>query len=109
MSDKQRNALLQAQAWLERQAAIASGQADDIPDEDYADMFNAVLELIEDALEEPTGWQPIETAPRDGSILVFGQPTDLPDRSATFSGPAAHVAYWDEIDGSYCLSGATWL
>lgn len=71
MSDKQRNALLQAQAWLERQAAIASGQADDIPDEDYADMFNAVLALVEDALEEPTGWQPIETAPKDGAVLLY--------------------------------------
>lgn len=71
MSDKQRNALLQAQAWLERQVAIASGQADDIPDEDYADMFNAVMALIEDALEEPTGWQPIETAPKDGTWFLI--------------------------------------
>lgn len=72
--EKQRNALLQAQAWLERQVAIASGQAD-MPDEDYADMFNAVLSLIEDALDEPTGWQPIETAPKDGTrvLAIWGK------------------------------------
>lgn len=68
--DKQRNALLQAQAWLERQVAIASGQAD-MPDEGYADMFNAVLALIDDALQEPSGWQPIETAPKDGPVLLY--------------------------------------
>lgn len=77
MSDKQRNALLQAQAWLERQAAIASGQADDIPDEGYADMFNAVLALVEDALEEPTGWQPIEVHPEKPMTVFFYSTTAI--------------------------------
>lgn len=79
----QRNALLQAQAWLERQVAIASGEAEDLPDEDYADVFNAVMALIEAALEEteePSGWQPIETAPRDGSTIILHGP--LPDNPA---------------------------
>lgn len=76
--DKQRNALLQAQAWLERQVAIASGQAD-MPDEGYADMFNAVLALIDDALQEPSGWQPIETAPKDGTPILIFQPNGRRD------------------------------
>lgn len=86
--DKQRNALLQAQAWLERQVGIASGQADDIPDEDYADMFNAVLALIDDALQEPSGWQPIETCPKHIDVLFYREDAGV------FFGQYTYCAEW---------------
>lgn len=52
-------------------------------------------------------WQPIETAPRDKTILVFGQPTDV--EGVRFSMPFVCTAYWDDIDSSFCLTGASWL
>ena len=51
-------------------------------------------------------WQPIETAPKDRTILVYGQPTDIPELQ--FTGPGTFTAYWDEIDSAFCLTGGTW-
>lgn len=49
----------------------------------------------------------IENAPRDGqTILVFGQPTDMP--GLRFLRPGVHTAYWDMLDERFCVSGATW-
>ncbi len=51
-------------------------------------------------------WQPIETAPKDGTtILVFGKPTAIDGLS--FKSAGLHTAYWDSIDGAFCLTGAT--
>ena len=53
-------------------------------------------------------WQPIDTAPKDGrSILVYGLPKDI--EGVRFTAPGVHAAYWDSIDSSYCLKGASWL
>lgn len=52
-------------------------------------------------------WRPIETAPHDKNILVFGKPTDI--EGLCFNEPGIFTAYWDDIDRSFCLSGATWL
>lgn len=56
---------------------------------------------------DQNGWLPIETAPKDRPILVFGQPTDI--ENCRFLKPAVYAAYWDEIDRSFCIKGATWL
>lgn len=52
-------------------------------------------------------WQPGETAPKDRSILIWGQPknTDM----VGFNGPGIFTAYWDSIDQAFCLSGASYL
>lgn len=55
-----------------------------------------------------TEWQPIETAPKDGTgILVYGLPSDI--EGVRFTSPGVHAAYWDSIDSAFCLKGASWL
>lgn len=49
----------------------------------------------------------ITSAPKDGStILAYGKPTDID--GLRFDREGWHTAYWDSIDGSFCLTGATW-
>lgn len=57
----------------------------------------------------PTGWNSdMGEAPRDGTtILVFGRPGDID--GVEFGAPGIHSAYWDSIDGAFCLTGATWI
>lgn len=52
-------------------------------------------------------WQPAATAPKDRYFLAFGKPEDM--EGVTFKHPGVHAAYWDEIDGRFCIKGATWL
>jgi hypothetical protein len=52
-------------------------------------------------------WQDISSAPKDRAILVYGKPTDTDE--VHFTAPGVHAAYWDPIDSSFCLKGATWL
>ena len=57
-------------------------------------------------------WQPIETAPKDEIIQVYGQPRDLVingDVMVRWTEPGVHQAYWDEIDDSFVLDGGSWL
>ena len=64
---------------------------------------------IRAALEayEAAQWRPIETAPKDGTaIVVWGQPQSTDD--VHFSRPSAFTAYWDDMGGTFCLSGADW-
>ena len=54
-------------------------------------------------------WQPIETAPKDGtSILVFGKPSEVKG-AIIFRKLGAFTAYFDACDDAFCLSGATWM
>ena len=57
-------------------------------------------------------WKLIERAPKDRTILVFGQPSDLVmdgDTLVSYKYPAVYSAAWDEIDEAFCLSGGSWL
>jgi hypothetical protein len=63
------------------------------------------------ALEAPAvdGWQPIETAPKDGtSILVYGLPSRHPHLQSWFEAPTRIVAQWDQIDEAFCIAGGDW-
>src|ERR1039458_1322669 len=47
-----------------------------------------------------------KTAPKSGNFLAWGKPKET--SLIKFSSPGWHVAYWDNIDQAFCLSGATW-
>jgi len=53
-------------------------------------------------------WQPIETAPKDENILLHGVPEST-DEIRFGPEPRSYSGYWDEIDGAWCMSGATWV
>jgi hypothetical protein len=53
-----------------------------------------------------TKWKPIKGAPKGTPILVYGKPTDV--EGLKFQSSGVFTAYWDSVDGSFCLSGATW-
>lgn len=52
-------------------------------------------------------WKDMGSAPKDRNILVYGKPTDV--EGVRFTLPGVHTAYWDELDSSYCIKGASWL
>ena len=57
-------------------------------------------------------WQPIETAPKDRTILVYGQPSNLKvngDVLVTYRAPLVCTAAWDELDDAYVVTGGSWL
>ena len=54
-------------------------------------------------------WMPIETAPKDHAILVYGKAQDTQNPLVRFTKAGVYSAYWDEIDDSFCLSGASWV
>ncbi len=54
-------------------------------------------------------WQPIETAPKDGSsILLFGVPSKHHALQSTFHKPWFFTAHWDSIDEAFCINGGDW-
>lgn len=59
------------------------------------------------ALDKARGWQPIETAPREGaSVLLFG--TQRPHDMITYEGPQVFTGYFDPIDEACCATGSIW-
>ena len=51
-------------------------------------------------------WQPIESAPRDAHILLYG-PMEPHDQLGS-RGPMIFSGYWDVIDSAWCSTGSTW-
>lgn len=56
-------------------------------------------------------WQPIETAPKDDLILLYGLLDPHPNERQLYSGldrPTRVTAYWDSIDEAWSPMGGTW-
>lgn len=51
-------------------------------------------------------WQPIDTAPKDKHILLFGMQRPMPQLYAKI--PQVFSGYWDNIDEAWCSDGSTW-
>lgn len=52
-------------------------------------------------------WQPIETAPRDGSsVLLFGE--QEPHFAIGAQGSFVFSGYWDMMDEAWCSTASLW-
>jgi hypothetical protein len=51
-------------------------------------------------------WRPIETAPKDRHLLLFGGQKP-PFRGVTYYDPLVFSGYWDSIDQAWCAHGST--
>ncbi|HAC01577.1 MAG TPA: hypothetical protein DCF67_08925 [Brevundimonas sp.] len=73
-------------------------------------MHDRVTEA-ERKLAEAVEWRPIETAPRDAVIMLFGlldpHPSDR-EAHAQLDRPKRFTGYWDEVDEAWCPVGSTW-
>lgn len=57
----------------------------------------------------PEGWQPIETAPKDAHILLFGNiDPETQFEGIVWTRPAPFSGYWDDIDKAWVSHGTTW-
>lgn len=52
-------------------------------------------------------WKPIETAPKDAAVLLFGK-TAPEERMVICSKPVVFSGYWSRLDESWCASGSHW-
>lgn len=57
-------------------------------------------------------WQPIETAPKDKLILLFGlldpHPEDI-GLHGNLDRPGRYTGYWCQLDEAWSVAGGTWL
>lgn len=58
-------------------------------------------------------WKPIETAPKDRVILLWGAIVPHKDdrelyHYAALVEPTLHVGHWDAVDGEWCSSVSTY-
>lgn len=51
-------------------------------------------------------WQPIETAPRDQYVLLFGR--QLPHDMLRVEGDLILAGYWSDLDEAWCCIGSLW-
>lgn len=67
-------------------------------------MRNALPELL-----KSLKWQPIETAPKDQHILLFGKIDPLnPFEKIRWDKPSVFSGYWDPVDEIWTAHGSTW-
>jgi hypothetical protein len=52
-------------------------------------------------------WQPIETAPKDAPVLLFGM-TNPDERMVRFKKPVVFSGYWESLDEAWCAHGSHW-
>lgn len=52
-------------------------------------------------------WLPIETAPKDEPVLLFGM-TVPGSKMVRFKKPVVFSGYWSDIDGIWCAHGSHW-
>lgn len=52
-------------------------------------------------------WQPIETAPKNKHVLLFGAQREPFNCGVHYYDPLVFSGYWDDIDGAWCSSGST--
>lgn len=58
------------------------------------------------------GWRPIESAPEDQVILLFGLLEPHPENRGLYGNldrPIRCTGYWDTFDEAWSLTGSTWL
>ena len=79
-----------------------------------SDTTEQLLDLLAEAaacIREMVEWRPIETAPRDAVIMLFGlldpHPSDR-EAHAQLDRPKRFTGYWDEVDEAWCPVGSTW-
>ena len=54
-------------------------------------------------------WQPIDTAPKDQVILLYGRIDPSTEfEKLTWEKPAVFSGYWCWMDDAWCPSGGTW-
>lgn len=60
-------------------------------------------QLAERSPQIPAGWLSIETAPKDGTIIILAGEFDYPGDWRIKMG------YWDEFDNRWYLFGGSWI
>jgi hypothetical protein len=53
-------------------------------------------------------WQPIETAPKNRAILLYGI-MEPGESGLEYKVPHVFSGYWDPLDEAWCSHGSTWL
>ena len=102
--------------WLDRYAGGAERWrcfADSSILREVAARIRALSEALQEACHERDGllvpqWQPIETAPRDGTnVLLYATvpPTDM----LAMDGPVIMSGYFDSMDDAWCSTLATFF
>lgn len=62
-------------------------------------------------MTEQTDWQPISSAPKDQTILLYGKLRPHPDKAHLYPDwdmMCRCAGYWDDIDDDWCPVGSTW-